>query len=76
MKLRLFDSSYFCCKSHFEDNGSQNYSVFQPVYRYIKKIANNDHISVGKSKEFSDKIIKPSAPSNNGIASALTHIKI
>ena len=27
-KLKTFDSSYFRCKSHFEENGTQNYLVF------------------------------------------------
>ena len=38
IKLQAFDSSYFCDKSHFEHNGTQNYLVFQPMYRCFKKI--------------------------------------
>ena len=34
-KLEAFDSSYFRGKTHFEDDGTQNYSVFQPIYRYF-----------------------------------------
>ena len=45
---QAFDSSFFCGKSHFEDNGTQNYLVFQPVFRYFKKIANSHHISLWK----------------------------
>ena len=37
-KLERFDSIYFCGKSHFEDDGTQNYLVFQTVYRYFKTI--------------------------------------
>ena len=29
-KLKTFDSSYFIGKSHFEEDGVQNYLVFQP----------------------------------------------
>ena len=29
IKLQTFDSSYFCSKSYFEDNRTQNYFVFQ-----------------------------------------------
>ena len=36
-KLQAFDSSYFRGKSHFEDDGTQNYLVFQPKNRYLKK---------------------------------------
>ena len=37
-KLKTFDSSYFIGKSHLEE-GTQNYLVFQPMYRYFKMIA-------------------------------------
>ena len=32
-KLKTFDSSYFRGKSHFEEDGTQNYLVFQPIQR-------------------------------------------
>ena len=35
-KLKPFYSSYFIGKSHFEEDGTQNYLVFQPMYRYFK----------------------------------------
>ena len=35
-KLQKFDAAYFRCKSHFEEDGTQNYLVFQPMYRYLK----------------------------------------
>ena len=38
-KLQKFDAAYFRDKSHFEEDGTQNYVVFQPMYRYFKKIA-------------------------------------
>ena len=30
-KLKTFDSSYVTGKSHFEEDGTQNYLVFQPI---------------------------------------------
>ena len=42
-KLQAFDSSYFCSKSYFEDYGTQNYFVFQQMYRYFKKIDCGNH---------------------------------
>ena len=33
-KLKTFDLSYFKGKGHFEEGGTQNYIVFQPMYRY------------------------------------------
>ena len=43
VKLQAFDSSYFCGKSHFQYDGPQNYSVFQPIYRFLKNIVNTNH---------------------------------
>ena len=38
-KLQTFDSSYFRGKSYFVDNnGTQNYLIFQPIDRYFKRI--------------------------------------
>ena len=34
-KLQKFDSSYFLGKNHFQDDGTQNYLVFQPMQRYF-----------------------------------------
>ena len=42
-KLKTFDSSYFLGKSHFEEDGTQNYLVFQPINRYFK-ICNSDYV--------------------------------
>ena len=44
-KLKTFDFCYFIGKSHFEEDGVQNYLVFQPVYRYFKFISNTNFIS-------------------------------
>ena len=53
-KLKTFDSSYFIIgKSHFEEDGTQNCLVFQPINRYFKVIANIDQVSSWKSKGLS-----------------------
>ena len=39
-KLKTFDSSYFIGKSHFEEDGTQNWFVFQLINKYFKVIAN------------------------------------
>ena len=65
-KLELFDPTYFCRKSHFEDDGTQNYLVFQTTYRYFKMVSNtNDHILSWKSKGLFDESMKPPSTSNN-----------
>ena len=43
-KLKTFDSSYFIGKSHFEEDGTQNYLVFQLLNKYFKLIANTDYV--------------------------------
>ena len=58
-KLKTFDSSYFIGKSHFEEDGTQNYSVFQPINRYFKIIANTDYVPSWESKGLSAQSIKP-----------------
>ena len=35
-KLKTFDSDYFIGKSHFDEDGTQNYLVLQPIYKYFK----------------------------------------
>ena len=44
-KLKTFDSIYFRRKSHFEEDGTQNYLIFQPMQRHFKLIANTKYIS-------------------------------
>ena len=38
-KLKTFDSSYFIGKSHFEEDGTQNYIVFQPIVSILKGLS-------------------------------------
>ena len=72
-KLKTFYSSYFIGKSHFEEDGTQNYLVFQPINKYFKVITNTDYISSWKSKGLSSESIKPPTTSNNSITPALTY---
>ena len=37
--LKKIVSSYFISKSHFEKDGTHKYLVFNPVYRYFKRIS-------------------------------------
>ena len=56
-KLKTFDSIYYRGKSHFEEDGTQNSLVFQPLNKYFKLTANTLYISSWKSKGFSDENI-------------------
>ena len=51
--------SYFIGKNYFENNGTQNYLVFQPIDNYLKFNPKTGLLSERKSKGLSDKIIKP-----------------
>ena len=72
-KLKTFDLSYFIGKSHFEEDGTQNYLVFQPMYRYFKMITNTDYVSSWKSKGLSAESIKPPTTSDNSLTPALNY---
>ena len=54
-------------KSHFEEDGVQNYLVFQPLNKYFKIIANANtkYIWPWQSKGLSDKTVKQPATSDN-----------
>ena len=64
-KLKTFDSSYFVGKSHFEEDGTQNYLVFQPPNKYFKVITNSGYASSWKSKGLSAESIKPPTTDNS-----------
>ena len=72
-KLKTFDSSYFIGKSHFEEGGMQNYSVFQPMYKYFKRIS-SDYILSWKSKGISDENNKPPSAPCNFLAPSLDYL--
>ena len=72
-KLKTFDSSYFIGKSHFEEDGTQNYLVFQLMNKYFKVITNTDYVSLWKSKGLSAESIKPPTTSDNSLTPALSY---
>ena len=58
--------------SHFEENGAQDYLVFQSIHRYFK-ITNKKYISSWKSKGISDETITPYATSDNSLTPLIDH---
>ena len=58
-KLKTFDSSYFIGKSHFDEDGTQNYLVFQPLNKYFKLIIDTLSILSWQSKGLSTENIDP-----------------
>ena len=73
-RLRTFDLSYFIGKSHFEEVGTQNYLLFQPINRYFKVMANTKYISSWKSKGLSDESIKRFATSDNSLSPLIDYL--
>ena len=53
-QLKSFDSSYFIGKSHFDEDGTQNYLVFQPMSKYFKLITITLFILSWQSKGLSN----------------------
>ena len=74
-KLKTFYSSYFIGKSHFED-GTQNYLVFQPMYRYFKIIAgvgNGSYVCQCQPKGLSNERISSITVSNYKVTPDLNY---
>ena len=70
-KLETFDSSYFRGKIHFEEDGVQNYLVFELIIRYFR--INGKYILSRKSKGLSDETITPYATSDNSLTPMIDH---
>ena len=67
-KLKTFDSSYFIGKSPFEEDGVQNYLIFQPLIRYFKSNSSTGRISSWKFRVLSAEITEPPSTSNISIS--------
>ena len=72
-KLKTFHSSYFIGKSHFEEDGTQKYLVFQPLNKYFKVVTNTDYVSLWKFKGLSAETIKPPTTSDNSLTPELNY---
>ena len=75
-KLQKFDAAYFRGKSHFEEDGTQNYLVFQPIYRYFRRIigvGSGNYIYFWKSIGWSDKRFNSNTASNYKITPELSY---
>ena len=69
-------ASYFRGKSHFEEDGTQNCLVFQPIYRYFKRIigtASGNYIYFWKSMGLSDESFISNTASNYKITLELSY---
>ena len=58
-KVKTFNSSHFIGKSHFDEDGTQNYLVLQPLKKYFKLITNTLSILSWQCKGLSTENIDP-----------------
>ena len=75
-KPQKFDAAYFRGKSHFEEDGTQNYLVFQPMYRYFRRIigvSSGNYIHFWKSIGLSDERINSNTASNHRVTPELSY---
>ena len=75
-QLRKFDAAYFRGKSHFEEDGTQNYKVFQPIYKYFRRIigtGSGSYIYFWKSIGLSDERLNANTASNSKITPELSY---
>ena len=71
-KLNNFDAAYFRGKNYFDVDGTQNYLVFQRVYKYFKRVSND--FSSWESKGLSnEKVSFTTTTSNNKFATNLIY---
>ena len=66
-KLKTFDLSYFIGKSNFEEDGAQNYLVFQPIFRHFKKLLIKSLFHHGNLKNYLTKILHLMPPLTIGL---------
>ena len=75
-KLRSPDLSYFRGKSYFEEDGVQDYLIFQPIFSYFKVntiVYVTNYILSWKSKGLSGETIKPPTTSDNSLTPATNY---
>ena len=73
-KIEKFDAANFRGKNIFDGDGTQNYLVFQPIYRYFKMVLNSvDKISLWESKGLSDEKMYSIIGSSSGTEPELVY---
>ena len=73
-KLKTFDSSYYNGKSYFEEHGTPNYLIFQPLNKYFK-VSNGNlyYVLSWPSKGLSNESMKPPTTSDNSLTPILIY---
>ena len=71
-KLKTFDLHYFIGKSHFDEDGAQNYLVFQFMLEYFT--LNSKLIKKWKSKGLPTESLKVISTSDNTLTSSIKYL--
>ena len=56
-KQQTLDSSYFMSKNYYENDGTQNCLLIQPMNKYFKKISCTDGIPNGSLNDYLMKLL-------------------
>ena len=70
-KLKSLDLGYFIGKSHFDEDASQDYLVFQPVLKYFT--LNSNWITKWKSKRLSNKSLEVVSTTDNTLTPSVNY---
>ena len=70
-KLETFDTGHFIGKSHFDEDGAQNYLVFQPILKYFT--LNSNWITKWKSKGLSNESLEVVSTSDNTLTPSINY---
>ena len=75
-KLQAYDLSYFKGKNYFDEDGTQNYLIFQPISIYFKVNSISrviEYVLSWKSKGLFAELIKPLSTSDNSLKPTLSY---
>ena len=70
-KLKTFDLGYFIGKSHFDEDGAQNYLVFQSILKYF--MLNSNLIVKWKLKRLSNENLEVVSTSDNTLTPSINY---
>ena len=75
VNLQTYDLSFFIGQSYFNNDGSQNYSIFQPIYETITTFSGlTNTISEWESKGLSNEKFTPPYTANKNFSPKLVWI--
>ena len=72
-KLKAFDSNYYNGKNYFDDDGIQNYLVFQSILKYFT--LNSSQITKWKSKGLSNESVEVVSTSSNTLTPSINYYR-